>query len=93
VSRSRILEDGRGFCVVIDGESYWLDVDARTKRVTIDLQHHGMMGQPGIVERVAEGLWSEERIAERTGSLAGAVFDAAEGLLGEHLRDARRSKN
>jgi hypothetical protein len=93
MAKTAILEAGKGFSVVIEGERYWLDLDAKTKRVSVDLQHHGLMGQPGEVERVGEGRWADERIADRTGSLAPRAFDAAEAVLREHLREAQRVRN
>jgi hypothetical protein len=84
-----LLDPGKGFCLLFRGESYWLDLDVKTKKVTVDLQHHGLMGQPGEVERVGDGVWVEERITERSGVLAGDAFDAAEVALRAHLEEAR----
>jgi hypothetical protein len=78
-----------GFHVVFRGESYWLELDVATMRVTLDLQHHGLMGQPGEVERVGEGVWANERITGRSGVLAKEAFDAAEAALRAHIEEAR----
>ena len=78
----------RGLSMVYEGEKYWLDIKPETRRVSIDLQHHGMMGQPGEAERVGEGEW-REGIVERSGTLSAAGFDAAEAVLRESLARAR----
>lgn len=90
---SPIVRDTTGLLVRFGGETYWVDMDVRTMRVTIDLQHHGMMGQPGEVERVGEGVWTEGGLAGRTGTIERAAFDAAEKALGAHLSEAERSRD
>jgi hypothetical protein len=51
------------------------------------------MGQPGEVERVGEGVWHEDRITARSGSLSPSGFDAAEKALRGHLEEARKLQN
>ena len=87
---SRATVEARGFSIVFEGELYWLDIDPTTGRVTIDLQHHGMMGQPGVVERVGEGAWVNERVTAREGVLSSEGFDAVEAALRESVAEARR---
>jgi len=89
MAKTPILEPGKGLCLVFRGESYWLDIDVRTKHVTVDVQHHGLMGQPGEVERVGEGTWIDGGIADRTGVLTTSVFDAAEAALRAHVEEGR----
>ena len=93
MTKTPILEAGEGFSLVLVGERYWLDIDRKTGRVRIDLQHHGLMGQPGEVERVGEGVWLEDRITARSGSLSPSGFDAAEKALRGHLEEARKLQN
>ena len=89
MARAPILEPGKGLCLVFRGESYWLDIDVKTRRVTVDLQHQGLMGQPGEVERVGEGAWDDDRIAERKGALTESAWGAAEAALRAHLEEGR----
>jgi len=89
-SRDWALVD-RGLWMLHEGEKYWLDIHVGEDglgRVSIDLQHHGMMGQPGAVERVGEGVW-REGIVDRSGTLPAAAFEAAEAVLRENLSRAR----
>jgi hypothetical protein len=79
----------RGFSVTLGGEKHWIEVEPATRRVTVDLQYHGMMGQPGEVERVGEGVWDGARIVDRTGVMSPAAFDAVEAALRAHADEAR----